>query len=201
MWTLEVGVLNRSPFQRRKTKNTSIILKKQVKFTDDLKCCADVITTILPESHQNNNHNGKMFIIDTLPGECCVKLVVCCVFCFVSRNVINPWSILDLHFGYDFKKQPQLLFNKYPICNQNVNHQFSTWSILEKDNKKTQIHVEIIFPIYFDSFYSHFLFRIQRKYNVLAWATKSKSWRWLKPTKIRNSVIEINKNKKRIMYK
>lgn len=120
--------------------------------------------------------------------------VVFFVLCLVMPLILEVyWIFISVTI---LKKQPQLLFNKYPICNQNVNHQFSTWSILEKDNKKTQIHVEIIFPIYFDSFYSHFLFRIQRKYNVLAWATKSKSWRWLKPTKIRNSVIEINKNKK-----
>jgi hypothetical protein len=39
---LEVGI--KSPFQRRKPKKT-ILLKKQVKFTDDLKSCSDVMTT------------------------------------------------------------------------------------------------------------------------------------------------------------
>jgi hypothetical protein len=43
---LDVGI--KSPFQRRKPKNT-ILLKKQVKFTDDLKCCSDVLTTIADE--------------------------------------------------------------------------------------------------------------------------------------------------------
>jgi hypothetical protein len=40
---LDVGI--KSPFQRRKPKNT-ILLKKQVKFTDDLKSCSDVLTTV-----------------------------------------------------------------------------------------------------------------------------------------------------------
>lgn len=43
---LDVGI--KSPFQRRKPKNT-ILLKKQVKFTDDLKCCSDMLTTIATE--------------------------------------------------------------------------------------------------------------------------------------------------------
>lgn len=43
---LDVGI--KSPFQRRKPKNT-ILLKKQVKFTDDLKSCSDVMTTVAGE--------------------------------------------------------------------------------------------------------------------------------------------------------
>lgn len=38
---LDVGI--KSPFQRRKPKNT-ILLKKQVKFTDELKGCSDNLT-------------------------------------------------------------------------------------------------------------------------------------------------------------
>lgn len=44
---LDVGI--KSPFQRRKPKNT-ILLKKQVKFTDDLKYCSDILTTIAAEN-------------------------------------------------------------------------------------------------------------------------------------------------------
>lgn len=51
---LDVGGLTKSPFQRRKAKNT-ILLKKQVKFTDDLKCCSDVLTTAVPEQQQNGD--------------------------------------------------------------------------------------------------------------------------------------------------
>lgn len=57
-----VDVVRKSPFQRR--KNT-VLLKKQVKFTNDMKCCSDVITTILPDTHTHNG-NGKMFIIPGL---------------------------------------------------------------------------------------------------------------------------------------
>lgn len=38
---LDVGI--KSPFQRRKPKNT-ILLKKQVKFTDELKSTPDILT-------------------------------------------------------------------------------------------------------------------------------------------------------------
>lgn len=48
------NVGNKSPFQRRKPKNT-ILLKKQVKFTDDLKCCSDIVTTIAAD----NNNAGE----------------------------------------------------------------------------------------------------------------------------------------------
>lgn len=43
---LDVGI--KSPFQRRKPKKT-ILLKKQVKFTDDLKSCSDVMASVAGE--------------------------------------------------------------------------------------------------------------------------------------------------------
>jgi hypothetical protein len=47
--TLDVGVLTKSPFQRR--KNTTL-LKKQVKFTDDFKCCSDILTTVVNDKER-----------------------------------------------------------------------------------------------------------------------------------------------------
>lgn len=52
---LDVGI--KSPFQRRKPKNT-ILLKKQVKFTDDLKCCSDVLTIVA----ENGKVDPKVFV-------------------------------------------------------------------------------------------------------------------------------------------
>lgn len=52
---LDVGI--KSPFQRRKPKNT-ISLKKQVKFTDDLKC-SDILTIAAAEC---DGDDGKVFV-------------------------------------------------------------------------------------------------------------------------------------------
>lgn len=52
---LDVGI--KSPFQRRKPKNT-ILLKKQVKFTDDLKCCSDILTIVA----ENERDDPKVFV-------------------------------------------------------------------------------------------------------------------------------------------
>lgn len=50
---LDVGVIPKSPFQRRKAKNT-ISLKKSVKFTDDLNCCTDIMTAAIPEKFEKD---------------------------------------------------------------------------------------------------------------------------------------------------
>lgn len=39
--------MTKSPFQRRKN---SSLLKKQVKFTDDLKCTPDILTTLVKDN-------------------------------------------------------------------------------------------------------------------------------------------------------
>ena len=39
--------MTKSPFQRRKNRS---LLKKQVKFTDDLKCTPDILTTIVKDN-------------------------------------------------------------------------------------------------------------------------------------------------------
>lgn len=60
---LDVGI--KSPFQRRKPKNT-ILLKKQVKFTDELKSCSDVLTTggggekLIVESMKAADENNQL---------------------------------------------------------------------------------------------------------------------------------------------
>lgn len=60
---LAVGI--KSPFQRRKPKNT-ILLKKQVKFTDELKC-----SDILAIAAENNKEDEKTFADqDPLQGRC-----------------------------------------------------------------------------------------------------------------------------------
>lgn len=63
---LAVGI--KSPFQRRKPKNT-ILLKKQVKFTDELKC-----SDILAIAAENNKEDEKTFADqDPLQGRCSVE--------------------------------------------------------------------------------------------------------------------------------
>jgi hypothetical protein len=61
----DIGVLTKSPFQRRKNRS---LLKKQVKFTDDLKCTPDILTTIVKDNkdecekislHCNYNHDDE----------------------------------------------------------------------------------------------------------------------------------------------
>lgn len=52
---LDVGT--KSPFQRRKPKNT-ILLKKQVKFTDDLKCSTENLTNVA----LNEQDDPKVFV-------------------------------------------------------------------------------------------------------------------------------------------
>jgi hypothetical protein len=46
----------KSPFQRRKPKN-SILMKKQVKFTDELKC-SDILTI----AAETDKDEGKVFV-------------------------------------------------------------------------------------------------------------------------------------------
>lgn len=58
--SLDGGI--KSPFQRRKPKNT-ILLKKQVKFTDDLKCSSDPLTTNV----EGEKHDAKDFNNDNDP--------------------------------------------------------------------------------------------------------------------------------------
>lgn len=52
---LDVGI--KSPFQRRKPKNT-ILLKKQVKFTDDMKCSSDNLTFV----EEKEKDDSKVFV-------------------------------------------------------------------------------------------------------------------------------------------
>ena len=61
---LDVGI--KSPFQRRKPKNT-VLLKKQVKFTDDFKSCPDILTNSVAKGKENDNPKGFEHV-DPLEG-------------------------------------------------------------------------------------------------------------------------------------
>lgn len=54
---IDVGI--KSPFQRRKPKNT-VPFKKQVKFTDELKCCPDILTSTTEK--EKGNDDPKVFV-------------------------------------------------------------------------------------------------------------------------------------------
>lgn len=61
---VDVGI--KSPFQRRKPKNT-VLLKKQVKFTDDLKGCPDILTS--PSEQGKGKDDTNVFVhADPLQG-------------------------------------------------------------------------------------------------------------------------------------
>lgn len=63
---VSLGIGIKSPFQRRKPKST-ILLKKQVKFTDDLKCCPDILASAAEKG--KGKDDPKVFVhVDPLQG-------------------------------------------------------------------------------------------------------------------------------------
>lgn len=48
----------KSPFQRRQPKDKALLMKKQVKFTDEPKCVADALTTV-PEKEDSKESSNE----------------------------------------------------------------------------------------------------------------------------------------------